>query len=573
MVQAVASPDGNTMPSLTEDPEIRETDDKVIAHQSSNTIKHHGQCEKSRRDARGDDNSSIHSSRDIASESRDAEPVSKERNHFSTSSQEKSSVNSYKAYSTDDGYTAAPSYFTAMRTWFGDDAAVSVTSSIAPSVAPSVQSTSAQSKVSKTNSVNSERMSYLSSLSVVTAIAVMQAKGSDELAKTAADTVLGAREKEPSTSSLSELATDVSMSVLKAGGDPAVAAAATVAIMEYGDDPSLAAKPVKETTSKKDTDSSDAKSVISFQPDAGHDDDDAASVALSVADSIAGSIAASVADSIAASVAGSVAASVVGSIKNALSPQLHGRYDVRDDASVPYSINASLAASIGPSVAASISPSFTSSYTPSVTPSMEFKRGELKQKEIKIARKAKALKEAEMVNRKKEKDLRARLAALDAAEVALLDEANIDLIVKDRMSRYESSQEINKPESQNDVKPRFGAPRGFKSLRGRSNAREQRPTRSTPIATQNDSEQRSSKVVQNRGRALLSNAKKSCRRAKKPQADDQPVAEETQGRKSRKPHSTLSSGEADTRGKMGFLPQSILKNKSKSSTLTGLSEI
>jgi len=272
-------------------------------------------------------------------------------------------------------------------------------------------------------------MAHWSSLSVRAAIAVMQAKGSDRVAKAAANAVLAARKSKRPTTSLHELATEVSVAVMKAGGSHEVAAATTVAIMDCKDD----------AQSTGNADGNDAKSVHSFHSAKSRD----------VPSVIA-------------------PPSAVPSVSPSISP------------SVTRSVARSVTRSVAGSVAPSVTRSTASSANQSLTPSMEIKRTKLRKKEHQITQRTQALERAEQENREKEKEIRARLAALDAAEVALLDEANIDLIVQDRMAEYGIIKGNPHPGSQNHMKLRFNAPRGSerlrspRQLRGRSRSKDNR---------------------------------------------------------------------------------------------------
>eukprot|EP00584_Thalassiosira_punctigera_P027426 CAMPEP_0172576238 /NCGR_PEP_ID=MMETSP1067-20121228/137620_1 /TAXON_ID=265564 ORGANISM="Thalassiosira punctigera, Strain Tpunct2005C2" /NCGR_SAMPLE_ID=MMETSP1067 /ASSEMBLY_ACC=CAM_ASM_000444 /LENGTH=469 /DNA_ID=CAMNT_0013368901 /DNA_START=225 /DNA_END=1634 /DNA_ORIENTATION=+ len=88
-----------------------------------------------------------------------------------------------------------------------------------------------------------DNMTYWSALSVRVAVAVVQAKGSERMARKAAKTILNvrqnARKKDISTLSLYEISKEVSVALLKAGGDKEVVVAVTISIMSDHDGMSL----------------------------------------------------------------------------------------------------------------------------------------------------------------------------------------------------------------------------------------------------------------------------------------------------------------------------------------------
>lgn len=106
----------------------------------------------------------------------------------------------------------------------------------------SVSTTAAHSQSSQTSSSGRNTGKYWSSLSVSVALAVMQADGSEAIAEKAANAVLEAgknhhhRGASNNKSCLEDLATKVSIAVLEAGGDYEAAAAVAVAVMNSGDD-------------------------------------------------------------------------------------------------------------------------------------------------------------------------------------------------------------------------------------------------------------------------------------------------------------------------------------------------
>ena len=106
---------------------------------------------------------------------------------------------------------------------------------------------SVSSSSSQLSQIPVDNMVYWSSLSVRAAITVIEAKGSEIVAKKVANVVLDAGKKKCpiTTATLRTLATQVSLLVLGAGGDHTVAAAAVVTIMsggnEIGDDGDAAA--------------------------------------------------------------------------------------------------------------------------------------------------------------------------------------------------------------------------------------------------------------------------------------------------------------------------------------------
>lgn len=202
-------------------------------------------------------------------------------------------------------------------------------------------------------------MAYWSSLSVRAAIAVMQAKGSERVAKKAANAVLDARKKKHPTSSLHELATEVSVAVLKAGGDHEVAAAVTVAIQLEPKRRQLEHLQQKLQQLQQQR----GQQQLNSEEDA--------------------------------------------SLK-ATPPK-----DIKSDSREVNKKNA-------PSFQSETS-SDVASVTPSVTPSMTAKRGQLKEKENIIVQKTKALEKAEQLSLQKEKEICVRLAALDKLESANID--------------------------------------------------------------------------------------------------------------------------------------------------------
>lgn len=93
------------------------------------------------------------------------------------------------------------------------------------------------SSSSQLSQIPVDNMAYWSSLSVRAAITVIEAKGSEIVAKKVANAVLDAGKKKCpiTTATLRTLATQVSLLVLGAGGDHTVAAAAVVTIMSGGE--------------------------------------------------------------------------------------------------------------------------------------------------------------------------------------------------------------------------------------------------------------------------------------------------------------------------------------------------
>ena len=183
------------------------------------------------------------------------------------------------------------------------------------------------------------------------AIAAIQANGSERIAKKASSAVLDVGNNKKHPESLRQLAFQVSMAVLEAGGDHEVASAVTVCIMSSEEAGSVMMHAPKQSrVSKKKANRPQSSSKISKR-DANQEDD--------------------------------------------------------------YS----------------------------VTPSISTKREHLKKKEVELDEKASALEKAERLNTLKERDLRQRLEELNTAEAALLQNANIDRAVQDRMVQFELSKD------------------------------------------------------------------------------------------------------------------------------------
>eukprot|EP00581_Thalassiosira_minuscula_P003511 CAMPEP_0183745934 /NCGR_PEP_ID=MMETSP0737-20130205/66496_1 /TAXON_ID=385413 /ORGANISM="Thalassiosira miniscula, Strain CCMP1093" /LENGTH=419 /DNA_ID=CAMNT_0025981613 /DNA_START=176 /DNA_END=1435 /DNA_ORIENTATION=- len=332
---------------------------------------------------------------------------------------------------------------------------------------------------SQANSVDTTKLTYWSSISVRAAIAVMQASGSERMAKKAAKAVLDARNKRRPSISLRKLATDVSVAIIKAGGDHDVVAAVTVAIMNSEDDASLA--PSVDVTRAR------------------------------------------------------------------TGAKLEGR-------EVVTSSNSSVVA----------------------------RRGKLKEKEKMIAEKAKVLKEAKRKNLQKEKEIEERLAALDAAEVALLESANIDRVVQERVAEYQSIRDKPTSEPRNSDK-RKGAkrssdkPQNNKSNAGKSpqqpqvprtkkhepmnnGARatdEQQPLQQTPSTPMKESHQQS-RIAKRNSSAFSLFSKESSRKSMQPS--------ETSTRLESTSQPKIYVGRTDEQkktAKKGKLPSFLRKKSSK----------
>lgn len=111
---------------------------------------------------------------------------------------------------------------------------ISNSRSVAPSFIPTLANTGPSTAQSPRNTIIANNVSYWSSLSVRVITAVIQARGSEEVAQKAASAVIeaGKNRGTPPASSLQTLASEVSVAVLRAGGGPDVAAAVSVAIMK-----------------------------------------------------------------------------------------------------------------------------------------------------------------------------------------------------------------------------------------------------------------------------------------------------------------------------------------------------
>ena len=193
--------------------------------------------------------SSIGSSKRISSARRGHRPRS--------SSYRISTIDEERGDDNDDGYANESHSQYNVQTEFRDDTD-SFTTRSRRKTAVADDDDSSHFSSSHSSCSKNTNMSFWSTLSVKTAMAVMKANGSENVANTAANAVLDAEKARHSTSSLSKLAIEVSIAVLQAGGDQEAAAAASYAIMNGGQDLS---KSTNQKSSKFSSNGSRKKSM------------------------------------------------------------------------------------------------------------------------------------------------------------------------------------------------------------------------------------------------------------------------------------------------------------------------